>query len=330
MSAGAGGGVTPVASASNGSFSFTTLAFSNANNVTFGTSAGSIITASVAAPGAAAEQNAINLLGANTAGNTTATGSTIGLSGINLTLSGTNNSVVNISAPATSSLVATGIVSLSTNGSTISIGAAGGTATMWFPFNEGVNVAGQQGQATLQIVPVPTPPTAANGQLEVDRVAFPLQLTYATNSTGSITMSLWMGLYTKNASTLSLEHSTSFSTAFTFSGTANSSVMSGIRLHTVPWTTTFQDNRYYVAVASRTTTGGANATFNQMLMSQINSNFSGLFGVASNRSHQWPLGFGVYSASTTGVPSSIAFSQIDGTASLAARPPSWFMIKGTA
>lgn len=39
------------ASASNGSFTFHTLNFSNANNVTFGTSAGSIITASVAAAG---------------------------------------------------------------------------------------------------------------------------------------------------------------------------------------------------------------------------------------------------------------------------------------
>lgn len=42
------------ASASNGSFTFQTVAFSNANNVTFGTSAGSIITASVAAPGGGA------------------------------------------------------------------------------------------------------------------------------------------------------------------------------------------------------------------------------------------------------------------------------------
>ena len=122
ISGGAGGGVTPVASASNGSFSFTTLAFSNANNVTFGTSAGSIITASVAAPGAAAENNWVNLLGANTAGNTTASGSTIGYSGINLTLSGTNGSVVNISAPATSSLVGASGLTISTAGSTISIG----------------------------------------------------------------------------------------------------------------------------------------------------------------------------------------------------------------
>jgi len=122
ISVGAGGGVTPVASASNGSFSFTTLAFSNANNVTFGTSAGSIITASVAAPGAAAENNWVNLLGANTAGNTTASGSTIGYSGINITLSGTNGSVVNISAPATSSLVGASGLTISTAGSTISVG----------------------------------------------------------------------------------------------------------------------------------------------------------------------------------------------------------------
>lgn len=121
MSVAAGGGVNPAASASNGSFAFTTLNFSNANNVTFGTSVGGIITASVAAPGAAAENNAINLLGANTAGNTTATGSTIGWSGVNLTLSGTNASQVVISAPATSSLVGVSGINISTNASTISI-----------------------------------------------------------------------------------------------------------------------------------------------------------------------------------------------------------------
>ena len=117
-----GGGAAVTVSASNGSFTVGNLNFSNANNVTFGTSAGSIITASVAAPGAAAENNAINLLGANTAGNTTATGSTIGYSGINLTLSGTNNSQVVISAPATSSISAVNGFFISANASTISMG----------------------------------------------------------------------------------------------------------------------------------------------------------------------------------------------------------------
>lgn len=330
LSVAAGGGVNPVASASNGSFSFTTLAFSNANNVTFGTSAGSIITASVAAPGAAAEQNAINLLGANTAGNTTATGSTIGWSGINLTFSGANNSQVVVSAPATSSLVATGIASISTNGSTISIGVPAGTATMWQPFNEGVNVAGQIGNASLHIVPLPTPVPAALGELQVDRICIPLYFTNASNSTGTISCSYGMGLYTKNVSSLSLAMSTSYSTAWTFSGTNSASLHHGIRLHTVPWTTTIGDGRYYVAQWTRTSSGGANGSFSQMLVSQINSNFSGVFGAASNRSAQWPLGYGIYSATTTGMPSSIAFSQIDGTASIAARPPSFFMINGTA
>lgn len=74
------------------------------------------------APGAAAENNWVNLLGANTAGSTTASGSTLGFSGLNLTLSGTNNSQIVFSAYPTSSLSATGAVQISTNVSTISIG----------------------------------------------------------------------------------------------------------------------------------------------------------------------------------------------------------------
>jgi hypothetical protein len=90
----------PGVSNSAGSFTFQTLNFSNANNVTWGTSAGSIVTASVAAPGAAAENNWVNLSG-NTAGNTTASGSTINwVGGNNVTLSGLNASQVRIDAGA--------------------------------------------------------------------------------------------------------------------------------------------------------------------------------------------------------------------------------------
>lgn len=324
------GGVTPVASASNGSFSFTTLGFSNANNVTFGTSAGSIITASVAAPGAAAENNAIDLLGANTAGNTTATGSTIGWSGVNLTLSGTNASQIAISAPATSSLSATGNFSISSNGSTISMGVPEATATLWYPYNEGVNVMGQQGNATWHFAPVPTPLNKGDGIVSIDQAVFPMFVTNATNSTGTVTVSISMGLYTKTESSLSLAHSASGSFAVTFSGTVNNSTYAGIRLATIPFNTTFEGGRYYAGIAYRTTTGGANATVSQVLVSQLNSNFSGVYGSASNRSNQWPLGLGVRSASSSGFFSSIAFSQLDGTGSLIARPPSWHMRLGTA
>ena len=82
------------------------------------------INISVAAPGAAAENNWINLLGANTAGNTTVSGSTIGMSGVNLTLSGTNVSQMIISAPAVSVLSALTNITIGTTGSTIGFSVA--------------------------------------------------------------------------------------------------------------------------------------------------------------------------------------------------------------
>lgn len=231
-------------------------------------------------------------------------------------------------------------VTFGLNGSTLTAsvnagGGAGGTATLWQPFNEGVNVAGQVGNAIMHIVPLPTPVPAALGELQLDRLCLPLFVTNATNSTGTLTISNSFGLYTRGTGTqdtrLSLAHSTSQTLEITFSGTVNNSTYAGIRLNTIPWTTTIGDGRYYVAQWSRTTTGGANASASQMLVSQLNSNFSGLYGVASNRSNQWPLGHGVFSASfSTAMPNSLAFSQIDGTGSLAARPPSFFMISGTA
>jgi hypothetical protein len=241
------------------------------------------------------------------------------------------SATLSIDGPAVSSLSATGGLSISTNGSTISIGFAPRTATMWDPLNQAVKVAGQVGNASLHIVPLPTAADAALGEFQVNRLCIPLYVSNASNSTGTLTISHSFGLYTKTGSSLSLFASTSYSTAWTFSGTESASLHHGIRLHTIPWTTTISDGMYYVAQWSRSSSGGANGSISQILVSQIASNFSGIFGEATNRSRQWPLGFGVFSASvTTAMPSSIAFSQIDGTASVAARPPSFFMISGTA
>lgn len=242
----------------------------------------------------------------NTAGQSTFSGTNIVFGGgAGITLSGVNASQISISA------------------------VPPGTATFWWPFNEGVNVAGQQGNATWQIAPIPTPPTAALGEVQVDRICIPQILTNATNSTGTVTVSYSIGFYTKTSASLSLAHSTTGSIAITFSGTVNNSTNAGIRLVTIPWTTSIGDNRYYVAIASRTSTGGANCTVSQLLLSQLNSNFSGFYGVNSNATHQWPMGFGVYNSSSTGFPNPIEFSRINGSASLAARPPSWFMISST-
>lgn len=127
------------------------------NNITVSesTAAGGPNTLWLSAPNvaAAAESNAFNLLGANTAGNTTASGSTIGLSGINITLSGTNNSQIVLSVAAQSNQsaikafgasntgntagntgVSTGIdwIIAGTNNITVSEStAAGGPNTLW-------------------------------------------------------------------------------------------------------------------------------------------------------------------------------------------------------
>lgn len=322
ISVAAGGGVNPVASASNGSFSFTTLNFSNANNVTFGTSAGSIITASVAAPGAAAENNWVNLLGANTAGNTTASGSTIGYSGINLTLSGTNGSVVNISAPATSSLVGANGISVSTNGSTISIQPV--VASGFAPYPDREIIGHTYGAGTVVLDPEVWP------AFQCDRIVFPIVNTNSSNSSGSHSISFYWGMYTRNNSTLSLLTSTSSSTAVTHSGTAGSySLYSGIRNVTIPFTTTFTAGEYWVAYMSRTTSGGTNGSYSNMCVSNVASAFNGFFGSSLNTTYQLTLGQGVYTVSSSSLPGSIAFTQIRGSDSAALRFPKVFFASGT-
>lgn len=92
---------------------------------------------------------------------------------------------------------------------------------MWQPFNEGVNVGGQIGNAIMHLVPLPTPVPAALGELQIDRLCIPLYASNASNSTGTLSLSHSFGLYTKNGNTLSLAFSTSYSTAWTFSGTSS-------------------------------------------------------------------------------------------------------------
>ena len=265
-------------------------------------------------PGAAAEANWFTLAGDNTAGNTTASGSSLMLSVQGaLTISGTNNSQIKISAPATSSLVGTNGVSISTNGSTISAMLL--TASGYNPYPDREWVTGQQGQGTLQFDPERFP------NVQFDRVMLPIVNTNSSNSSGSHTLSFWVGLYTRNVSTLSLQASASRTIAVTHSGTAGSySLYSGIRLASVGMTTTLSGGEYWVGLLSRTTSGGANGSYSNMLLSNAASNFLGHFGSSHDTTYQATLGRGVYTATTSSMPDSVAFSQILGSNSMAFRP----------
>jgi hypothetical protein len=230
--------------------------------------------------------------------------------------------VFNLSVPATSSIVGTLGVSISTNGSTISV--MGGVHSGYAPYDEGVKVAGQQGQATLHLQPLQLP------NFQFDRLILEVHRSNATNSSGSATISHWVGIYTQNVSTLSLLQSTSTSNNVSFHGTVSSwSLHGGPRLLTIPWTSTLQGGNYWVGIVSRTTSGGANCSFSQYLISDINSDFSGIFNAASNATAQRRLGLGVYTATTAGMPNSIGFSQINGTASNALRQPNFVFGSGT-
>jgi hypothetical protein len=242
-----------------------------------------------------------------------------------ITINSTTGQSLKFSVPQTSSLSATGGLSISTNGSTISLGApTDATQSYYAPYDGGPLVAGQQGQGTLHIQPAQAP------NFQFDRLAMGINYSNATNSSGSQTASFWVGIYTQNNSTLSLGSSTSISFALTASGTAGSySQYGGNRLVTIGSTNTLTKGRYYIGIISSSASAAANASLSQLVVSQINTHFSGIFGAASNASAQQTLGLGVYSAATGGLPSSIAISNIRGTASMALRPPSVYFLSQT-
>lgn len=328
ISVGAGGGVTPVASASNGSFSFTTIGFSNANNVTFGTSAGNIITASVAAPGAAAENNWVNLLGANTAGNTTASGSTIGYSGINLTLSGTNGSVVNISAPATSSLVGTSGISISTNGSTISVmGPANTQRWQWPPGNLTAVAALGNGSFSINRI-------QPEVQVSATRVDVPFLVSLASSATANtwgLAVTVFGAIYTKNASTLSSlsSGSVAWSTSLASNSAGGTQIIAhAIRPLSIPMNVNMSAGEYYVGFGVSTNTSSVGTATTALgntwsiMGGPIYSSAVGQVGdftATTNTSTGLFGGQGIYSAAISTVPPAVSLSEINQTGSYYAR-----------
>ncbi len=281
VSGATGGGGGAGISAGTQSVNTGTVVFSNSNGITFGMSGSSQVTASynstqfagtgttfaganasasmtlnsaglnlsvsVAAPGAAAEANAHNLLGANTAGNTTATGSTIGLSGVNLTLSGTNASQIVISAPATSSLVGASGLSISTNGSTISL-YRGAVLSRFLYEPPGASSAGSamtQGSMSFQRVVIPD-------DITITRVDIPVLIAMTSSAaanTGNLLISSGLVIYSAAGSTLNPIVGAFGTTTYTHaSNTANYNSVTGPRLLSFPIATVLPPGEYFVGV----------------------------------------------------------------------------------
>jgi hypothetical protein len=314
----------------------TRLVLVGSNNVTLSQTTdanGATVSMFGQAPAGGAFSGGASNLG-NTAGNTGITGTQLVLVGTNaISLSqttGANGGTLSIDAPATSSLVGTSGISISTNGSTISVMQTSGSAFLssYAPYDDSPMVTGQQGQGTLHVQPMRPP-----GDLVMDRIALGVQISNATNSSNSITISQYIGVYTRNASSISLVSSISSSTNFTGSGTVGSySLYGGPKWHTIPWTMTLTGGvDYFVGIIIRTTTGGgAGHSISQLLLSKFtNSNWSGILGAGSNATNQRLLGNGVYTATTAGLPANIPFASLNGEGSVVLRNPVYMLRSGT-
>lgn len=300
-----GGTASPspiIFSAGTSSASISSVVFSNSNGVSFGLN-GSTITASANAGG-------VNIA----ASNTTFTSGTVVLSnnGGALTISSGAQSVL-FSVPQTSSFSATGQISISTNGSTISIGAPNPvTLSNYQPYPlNGQTQNAQIGNGTIQFFPLFETPA-----FSISRVNGFISMTISSSSNSSHAgaASFFLGLYTRTGSSLSLL--TSASGGFQWTNTSSNSFnsLTGMKGFSIPLA---YNNSYtadlYAGFMSLTSTTNAN-WFSMSNINLIGINgvtYQGLIGDASNTTRQMIYGAGVYTASSSQLPNSVAISQLN-------------------
>jgi hypothetical protein len=350
------------AAASDHSHGNPTLALTNLSGTTASNSAGLTLSLSAAAPGAAVESNHVHLLGANTAGNTTASGSTIGWSGIGVTLSGTNASQVVISAPATSSLSATGLVSLSTNGSTISIGVGRTVSGEVFapfagyggplPFAQSSISLGQnsvyifpiniEDYLTIHHVRMPVLITNSSSAVSSGRKGETFQFgIYSRNSTNNtVYTQMWSTSYTiaasfsSNASWMlsmitAIGNSTSYNTLSASSAGLNlSASLHGPRELILPVSTLLTPGEYWIALAASTSSSGTVGNvlnISNLAVAYQTYNRPGVSTNATGSGFFQFMGAGTYSATTGELPGGISATQINQLGTL----PMLFAATGT-
>lgn len=189
---------------------------------------------------------------------------------------GYSNGSVQLSAPATSSLSATGAVSISTNGSTISIGVPGGTLSRYeWPPSQAMNISSSQhtnSAYSFQQISIMGQP------ITFTRVDIPILISAASaanTNTAAFGISAMAVIYTRNGSTFNPVVGTSASS--TLSWASNSSNFSGVtggHLLSFALASMLTPDQYWLGVYLSTTSGvstGANTT-------ALNGTFSVLLG----------------------------------------------------
>lgn len=238
-----------------------------------------------------------------------------------ITINSTTGQSFKFSVPQISSLSATGAVSISTNGGTISIGAPiiPSATLSRFDYPNGIFTAlSANGQGSLSLNHVYVPFNVTGSAMKIGG-----SLTLGTStaaSTGSANLSLWMGIYSLNGSSLSLASSGSTLHAFSWqaASTATSALTSltGMRELTVPMNVNMTPGEYWAAAVISSATTATGATFsvwgNNLLGTAAGQGVLTPLGSATSNANSGAMMLqGIYTAATSAGPSSVAASQIN-------------------
>ncbi|HUC87734.1 MAG TPA: hypothetical protein VMR95_01115 [Candidatus Binatia bacterium] len=273
-----------------------TLNLSGGNNITLSasTAAGGNTIAISAASQSLQTQSIVRQV--NIAGNTAGALATI--SSGTMTLAGSNN------------------ITLSQNGNAISIIGQPTKTLSRFEYPEDLfGALGTVGQGSLSFQHMLIPYNVTGTAMQIVGSLNPA--TSATALTGTVNMSLWMGLYTQTGNTLSLYTSGSANNSFSWqlNVTTNFTSLSGMRQLSVPVNVNITPGEYWAAavISSASTNSGAGFTLfggNQL----VGSNGSAYFApIGSSGSSNVMMSEGIYTAATAAGPASLSAGALNFT-----------------
>lgn len=307
-----------------------TVLFSNSNNVSFGMAGSSLVTATASFPaetpfGLSAGSQSVStgtLLFSNS------NGISFGMSGSSRITASYTQSTAPAAISAAGSSVSSGTVVFS-NSNGVSFGMNGNTVTGsvaaqtiqlsgWSPYYQVSSSGADPGNSSLVVQPLDFPTDVLFSQL-----IMPISFSAANASTGTASVTFNWAIYTRNVSTLSRLHSTSFSMSFPFNSTNSSASFNGFRISSAPWTSTITKGNYWVGVQYQSTTSSQDASISFYVAPNQGIIFSGFVGQGLATSNQVQLGMGVFRSTVTAPPTSMAISDIQGTQIAARRPYVW-------
>lgn len=197
-------------------------------------------------------------------------------------------------------------------------GGAGATFSTWMPPGLGYSSYTPFGQSTLVVFPAQIPQQGVFSRMDLWAS---VSVSTSSNSSYQGTLSLHAGIYTRNASTLSLATSGSVSYTWNGTGTTSSGSLVGLRDFTVPIAATMTPGPYWVGVLSQSASTNANwVTFSNLGLVGFPNAYSGPFGASTAASNQLVAGLGVFSAQTNAMPPAVGFTDLLASSASTARP----------